>query len=45
MFNKRRLFLALIFTLIVVAMLGSVLAQQESIPTNPGRFSAGKPTV
>jgi Carboxypeptidase regulatory-like domain/HYR domain/Ig-like domain CHU_C associated len=44
MFNKRRILLALIFTLIVVAMLGSAFARQDLTPTNPGQFAAGKPT-
>src|SRR5437868_5256882 len=44
MFNKRRILLALIFIVIIVAMLGSAFARQDLTPTNPGQFTAGKPT-
>src|SRR5438270_5209854 len=44
MSNKKRLLLALIFTLMIVAMLGSALAQQDAVQNKPEPFSAGKPT-
>ena len=44
MINRRRIFLTLIFTAIIAAMLGSAMAQREPLRPTSGPASAGKPT-
>jgi hypothetical protein len=41
--NRKRLLFAVFITVMVVAMLGSALARQDAIPTQPGPVSFGKP--
>src|SRR5438045_6992349 len=41
---RRRVQFALILTGMIVAMLGSTLARQDLVSTNPGSVSLGKPT-
>jgi hypothetical protein len=44
MINKRRIFLTLVFTAMIAAMLSGALAQQEPLRPTSRPFSAGKPT-
>src|SRR5437879_2071045 len=42
--DRRRIQFVLILTGMIVAMLGSALARQDLVSTNPGQASIGKPT-
>lgn len=44
MTDRRRIFIFLIMTGMIATMLGSALARQDLVSTNPGQVSFGKPT-